>query len=197
MAFSRRKTTLITTIVYHKSYFDNKPSTYDSFYSSKKGINNGLSSSQKVFGCLTSSYEVTLSTTNQVITMVSFIKKGINNGLSSSQKVFGHTTFSYKVVWSMTNEITTITFCRRNYALTMAKGRHKRYLVVQLPHMKLNLRRQLSSTYDEVVLSKMSVSNSLISNIVLPARLFPTVIDGLLLSAILIYDDFLCCCNKL
>ena len=97
----------------------------------------------------------------------------------------------------MTNEITTITFCRRNYALTMAKGRHKRYLVVQLPHMKLNLRRQLSSTYDEVVLSKMSVSNGLISNIVLPARLFPTVIDGLLLSAILIYDYFLCCCNKL
>ena len=52
----------------------------------------------------------------------------------------------------MTNEITIMAFCRRNYALMMAEGRHKRYLVVQLPHMKLNLQRQLSSTYDEVVL---------------------------------------------
>ena len=97
----------------------------------------------------------------------------------------------------MTNEITTMAFCRRNYALTMAEGRHKRYLVVQLPHMKLNLQWQLSSTYDKVVLWKMSVSNSLVGNIVLPTRLFPTTVDGLLLSAILICDSFLCCCVKL
>ena len=97
----------------------------------------------------------------------------------------------------MTNEITIMAFCRRNYALMMAEGRHKRYLVVELPHMKLNLQRQLSSTYDEVVLWKMSVSNGLVGNIVLPTRLFPTAVNGLLLSAILIYDSFLCCCVKL
>ena len=79
----------------------------------------------------------------------------------------------------------------------MAKGHHKRYLVVQLPHMKLNLRRQLSSTYDRVVLSKMSVSNGLIGNIVLPARLFLTAVDGLLPSVVLICDGFLCCCDEL
>ena len=73
----------------------------------------------------------------------------------------------------MINEITTTAFCRRNYALTMAEGRHKRYLVIQLPRMKLNLRQQLSSIYDGVVLSKMSVSNGLVGNIVLPTRLFP------------------------
>ena len=97
----------------------------------------------------------------------------------------------------MTNEITTTTFCCRNYALMMAEGRHKRYLVVQLHHMKLNLRQQLSSTYDEVVMSKMSVSNGLVGNIVLPIRLFLMVVDGLLPSAILICDGFLCCCDEL
>ena len=96
----------------------------------------------------------------------------------------------------MTNEITMTAFCCQNYALMTAESRHKRYLVVQLPHMKLNLRQQLSSTYDGVVLSKMSVSNGLVGNIVLPTRLFPTVVDGLLLSAILICDGFLCCCDK-
>ena len=106
-------------------------------------------------------------------------------------------TSSYKVVLSMTNEITTMAFCRRNYALTTVEGRHKRYLVVQLPRMKLNLRRQLSSTYDEVVLSKMSVSNSLVGIIVLSTRLFPTAVDGLLPSTILICDGFLCCFDEL
>ena len=42
------------------------------FIRQNKGINNGLSSLYKVFGRLTSSYEVTLSTTNQVI-MTAFI----------------------------------------------------------------------------------------------------------------------------
>ena len=97
----------------------------------------------------------------------------------------------------MTNEITTMAFCCWNYALTTAEGRHKRYLVVQLPRMKLNLRQQLSSTYDGVMLSKMSVSNGLVGNILLPTRLFPTAVDGLLPSIILICDGFLCCCDKL
>ena len=97
----------------------------------------------------------------------------------------------------MTNERTTMAFCRRNYALTTAKGLHKRYLVVQLPRMKFNLQRQLSSTYDGVMLSKMSVSNGLIGNIVLPTRLFSMAIDGLLSSAILVCDSFLYCCDEL
>ena len=97
----------------------------------------------------------------------------------------------------MTNEITTMAFCCWNYALTTAEGHHKRYLVVQLPRKKLNLRQQLSSTYDGVMLSKMSVSNGLVGNIVLPTRLFPTAVDGLLPSTILICDGFLCCCDKL
>ena len=106
-------------------------------------------------------------------------------------------TSSYKVVLLMTNEITTTAFCRRNYALTTVEGRHKRYLVVQLPRKKLNLQQQLSSTYNRVVLSKMSVNNCLVDNIVLPTRLFPTAINGLLPSAILICDSFLCCCDEL
>ena len=107
-------------------------------------------------------------------------------------------TSSYKVVLLMANEITMTAFCRRNYALTTAEGHHKRYLVVQLPRKKLNLRQQLSSTYyDEVVLSKMSVNNGLVDNIVLPTRLFPMAIDGLLPSATLICDSFLCCCDEL
>ena len=97
----------------------------------------------------------------------------------------------------MTNEITTIAFCRRNYALTTAEGYHKSYLVFQLPRMKLNRQQQLSSTYDGVVLSKMSISNGLVGNIVLLTRLFPMAVDSLLPSAILICDGFLCCCDEL
>ena len=63
--------------------------------------------------------------------------------------------------------------------------------------MKLNLRRQLSSTYDRVVLSKMSISDGLVSNIVFPTRLFSMVVDSLLPSTILICDSFLCCCDEL
>ena len=99
-------------------------------------------------------------------------------------------TSSYKVVLSMTNEIITTAFCRRNYALMTAEGRHKRYLVIQLPRMKLNLRQQLSSTYNGVVLSKMSVSNGLVGNIVLPTRLFLTAVNGLLPLTILICEAF-------
>ena len=43
----------------------------------------------------------------------------------------------------------------------------------------------------------MSVSNNLIDNIVFLTRFFSTAVDGLLPSAILIYDGFLCCCDKL
>ena len=99
-------------------------------------------------------------------------------------------TSLYKVVLSMSNEIITTAFCRRNYALTTAEGRHKRYLVIQLPRMKLNLRQQLSSTYNGVVLSKMSVSNGLVGNIVLPTRLFLTAVNGLLPLTILICEAF-------
>ena len=47
------------------------------------------------------------------------------------------------------------------------------------------------------MLSKMSVRNGLVSNIVLPTRIFPMAVDGLLPSAILICDGFLCCCDEL
>ena len=97
----------------------------------------------------------------------------------------------------MTNERTTTAFCCRNYALTTAEGHHKRYLVIQLSRMKLNLQRQLSSTYNGVVLSKMSLSNGLVDNIVLPTRLFLIAVDDRLSSAILICDSFLYCCDKL
>jgi len=43
----------------------------------------------------------------------------------------------------------------------------------------------------------MSISNSLVGNIVLLTRLFPTAVDGFLPLAILIYDGFLCCCDEL
>ena len=114
-----------------------------------------------------------------------------------SQKVFGRPTSSHEVVFSMTNKVAMTAFRRQNYALTTALGHRKRYLVVQRPHMKLNLRQKLSSSYDRVVSSKMSVNDGLIVNIVLPTRLFPTAIDGLLPSAILICDSFLCCCDEL
>ena len=88
-------------------------------------------------------------------------------------------------------------FRHRNYALTTTLGRRKRYLVIQLPCMRLNLWRKLSSSYNGVVLSKMSVSDGLVDNIVLSTRLFPTAVNGLLSSAILICDSFLCCCDEL
>ena len=50
--------------------------------------------------------------------------------------------------------------------------------------------QQLLSTYDKVFLSKMIVSDGLISNIVLPMRLLPTDVNSLLSSALLICDDF-------
>ena len=43
----------------------------------------------------------------------------------------------------------------------------------------------------------MSVSDGLIGNIVLSARLLPMDVDGLFPSTLLIYDGFLCCCNEL
>ena len=86
--------------------------------------------------------------------------------------------------------------CQKN-TLMMALVRCKLYLVLQLPHMKLNLQWQLSSIYDGVLLSKISVSDSLVDNIVLSMRLFPTDVDGFLPLVIWIYDDFLCFCGKL
>ena len=81
--------------------------------------------------------------------------------------------------------------------LTTVLVRRKLYLVVQLPRMKLNLRWQLLSTYDGVLLSKISVSDGLVSNIVLPTRLLPTNVNGFLLSVIRICDGFLGFCDKL
>ena len=43
----------------------------------------------------------------------------------------------------------------------------------------------------------MSVSDSLVGNIVLSTRLLPMDVDGLLPSTLLIYDGFLCCCDEL
>ena len=86
--------------------------------------------------------------------------------------------------------------CQKN-TLMMALVHCKLYLVLQLPHMKLNLQWQLSSIYDGVLLSKISVSDSLVDNIVLSMRLFPTDVDGFLPLVIWIYDDFLCFCGKL
>ena len=57
--------------------------------------------------------------------------------------------------------------------------------------------QQLLSTYDKVFLSKMIVSDGLISNIVLPMRLLPTDVNSILSSALLICDGFLCCHNEL
>ena len=71
-------------------------------------------------------------------------------------------------------------FSRRKNTLMTVIVHRKRYLVDQLPRMKLNLRRQLLSTYDEVLLSKISVSDGLVGNIVLPTRLLPTDVDGFL-----------------
>ena len=118
--------------------------------------------------------------TNQLLT-TAFIsqKKCINNGLSSSQKVFGCLTYSYEVVLSLTNKVIMMAFIHQKKVLTTALDRHKRYLVVQLPCMKLTLQWQLSSSYDGVVLSQISVSDSVIGNIVFPTRLLPTNVNGI------------------
>ena len=90
-----------------------------------------------------------------------------------------------------------MTFHRRKNTLMMALVRCKLYLVLQLPHMKLNLWWQLSSIYDGVLLLKINVSDSLVGNIVLLTKLFLTDVDGFLPLVIWIYDGFLCFCNKL
>ena len=90
-----------------------------------------------------------------------------------------------------------MTFSRRETKLTTVIVHRKRHLVVQLPHLKLNLWWQLSSIYDGVLLSKISVSDSFVGNIVLPTRLFLTDVDGFLPLIIRIYDGFLCFCDKL
>ena len=119
------------------------------------------------------------------------------NGHCSSQKAFGCPTSSFEVLFSTTRQVLMMTFHRRKNTLMMALVRCKLYLVLQLPHMKLNLQWQLSSIYDGVLLSKISVSDSLVDNIVLSMRLFPTDVDGFLPLVIRIYDDFLCFCDKL
>ena len=81
--------------------------------------------------------------------------------------------------------------------LTTVLVRRKLYLVVQLPCLNLNLRWKLLSTYNEVLLSIISVSDGLVGNIVLLTRLSPTDVDGFLPSIIWICDGFLCFCNKL
>ena len=81
--------------------------------------------------------------------------------------------------------------------LTTILVRRKLYLVVQLPRMRLNLWWQLLSTYDRVLLSKISVSDSLVGNIVLLTRLLPTDVNSFLPSIKRIYDHFLYFCNKL
>ena len=159
----------------------------------KKYINNGYSSSQNVFGHSTSSFEIVFLTTNQVFMMnFSHPKKYINDGLSSSQNIFGRPTSSYKVVFSTTNQVFMTTFSRLKNTLTMTLVHRKLYLVVQLPHMKKYFRRKISSAYDDFLRLKMSVNDGLVSN-----KVLPTEVDGHLPLALLICDDFLCCCDKL
>ena len=81
--------------------------------------------------------------------------------------------------------------------LTAALVRRKLHLVVQLPRMKLNLWRKLLSTYDGVLLSKISVSDGLVGNIVLLMRLLLMDVDGFLPSIIWICDGFLCFWDEL
>ena len=97
----------------------------------------------------------------------------------------------------MANQVFMMSFSHRKNTLTMALVRHKIYLVVQLLRMKKYFQRKISSAYDGLLQSKMSVSDGLVGNIVLPTRLLPTEVDGLLLSALLICDGFLCCCDEL
>ena len=107
----------------------------------KKYINDGYSSSQNVFGRLTSSFEIVFLTANQVF-MTTFChrKKYINDGLSSSQNIFGRPTSSYEVVFSTTNQVFMTTFSRQKNTLTTALVHHKMYLVIQIPRMKKNFR---------------------------------------------------------
>ena len=79
----------------------------------------------------------------------------------------------------------------------MALVHRKIYLVVQLLRMKLYFRQKISSAYDGFLRLKMSVSDGLVSNIVLLKRLLPTEVDGLLPLTLLICDSFLCCCDEL
>ena len=125
------------------------------------------------------------------------MNKHINDGLSSSQNIFGCPTSSYEIVFSMTNQVFMMTFSRRKNILTTTLVHHKMCLVVQLPHMKKYFRRKILSAYDGFLLSKMSVNDGLVGNIVLPTRLLPMEVDGLLPSALLICDGFLCCCDEL
>ena len=125
------------------------------------------------------------------------IEKYINDGLSSSQNIFGRPTSSYEVVFSTTNQVFMMTFSHRKNTLTTTLVHHKMYLVVQLPHMKKYFRQKISIAHDGFLRSKMSVSDGLVSNIVLPTRLLPTEVDGLLPSTLLICDSFLCCCDEL
>ena len=111
--------------------------------------------------------------------------------------MFGRPTSSYEIVFSMTNQVFMMTFSRRKNKLTTTLVHHKMCLVVQLPHMKKYFRRKILSAYDGFLLSKMSVSDGLVDNIVLPTRLLLMEVDGLLPSALLIYDSFLCCCDEL
>ena len=124
-------------------------------------------------------------------------KKYINDGLSSSQNIFGCPTSSYEVVFSTTNQVIMMTFSRRKNTLTTTLVHHKMYLVIQLPHKKTYFRWKISSAYDGFLRFKMSVSDGLVGNIVLPRRLLPTEVDGLLPLALLICDSFLCCCDEL
>ena len=124
-------------------------------------------------------------------------KKYINDGYSSSQNVFGHSTSSFEILFLTANQIFMMTFSRRKNKLTTTLVHHKMCLVVQLPHMKKYFRWKILSAYDGFLLSKISVSDGLVGNIVLPTRLLPTEVDNLLPSALLICDGFLCCCDEL
>ena len=119
-------------------------------------------------------------------------KKYINDGLSSSQNIFGRPTSSYEVVFSTTNQVFMTTFSHLKNTLTMTLVHRKLYLVVQLPHMKKYFRWKISSAYDDFLQSKMSVNDGLVGN-----KVLPTEVDGHLPLALLICDDFLCCCDKL
>ena len=125
------------------------------------------------------------------------IEKYINDGLSSSQNIFDRPTSLYEVVFLTTNQVFLMTFSHRKNTLMTTLVHHKMYLVVQLPHMKKYFRQKISSAYDGFIRLKMSVSNGLVDNIVLPTRLLPTEVDGLLPSTLLICDSFLCCCDEL
>ena len=124
-------------------------------------------------------------------------KKYINDSHCSSQKVFGRPTSSFEVLFLTTRQVFMMTFSCQKNTLTTALVHRKLHLVVQLPRIKLNLQRQLLSTYDGVMLSKISVSDGLVGNIVLLTRLLPTDVDGFLPSVIWICDSFLCFCDDL